>query len=81
MIDVANAEEERYQIVETLLGRVNVVNTASRLQGHAAAGEVLLSARLAHFLPEPVGVHEQLVLKGKQELFEVRRVRWFARPT
>jgi adenylate cyclase len=59
----------------------DVVNTASRLQGHAAAGEVLLSARLAHLLPEPVGVPEQLVLKGKQEPFEVRRVRWFARPT
>jgi adenylate cyclase len=59
----------------------DVVNTASRLQGHAAAGEVLLSARLAHLLPEPVGVPEQLVLKGKQEPFDVRRVRWFARPT
>src|SRR5829696_2411245 len=44
----------------------DVVNTASRLQGHAAAGEVLLSARLARFLPIPVGVPEQLVLKGKQ---------------
>lgn len=59
----------------------DVVNTASRLQAHAAAGEVLLSARLAHLLPEPVGAPEQLVLKGKQELFEVRRVRWFAGPT
>jgi len=59
----------------------DVVNTASRLQAHAAAGEVLLSARLAHLLPEPVGAPEQLLLKGKQEPFDVRRVRWFAKPT
>jgi adenylate cyclase len=59
----------------------DVVNTASRLQGHAAAGEVLVSARLARLLAEPVGVPEQLVLKGKQEPFDVRRVRWFARST
>jgi adenylate cyclase len=59
----------------------DVVNTASRLQGHAAAGEVVLSARLARLLPEAVGVPEQLVLKGKQEPFDVRRVRWFATPS
>lgn len=59
----------------------DVVNTASRLQGHAAAGEVLLSERLAHLLPEPIGLPEQLVLKGKQQLFDARRVRWFATPT
>ena len=59
----------------------DVVNTASRLQGQAAAGEVVLSARLARLLPEPVGVPETLVLKGKQEPFEARRVRWFARAT
>ncbi len=55
----------------------DVVNTASRLQGHAAGGEVLLSARLAKFLPTPVGEPEQVVLKGKKEPFDVRRVRWF----
>jgi len=55
----------------------DVVNTASRLQSHAAAGEVLLSARLARLLPEPVGVPEQVVLKGKQEPCDVRRVPWF----
>lgn len=59
----------------------DVVNTASRLQGHAAAGEVLLSARLAHLLPEPIGVTEQLTVKGKQEPLDVRRVRWFAGQT
>lgn len=55
----------------------DVVNTASRLQDHAAAGEVLLSARLAQLLPTSVGVPEQVVLKGKQEPFDVRRVQWF----
>jgi adenylate cyclase len=56
----------------------DVVNTASRLQGHAASGEVVLSERLALLLHEPVGLPEQLVLKGKQEPVEVRRVKWFA---
>ncbi len=56
----------------------DVINTASRLQGQAAAGEVMLSARLAHLLPEPVGVPERVALKGKQEPFDARRVRWFA---
>jgi adenylate cyclase len=55
----------------------DVVNTASRLQSQAAAGEVLLSARLARMLPEPVGVAEVIALKGKQEPVDVRRVRWF----
>ena len=59
----------------------DVVNTASRLQDHAAAGEVVMSERLARLLPEPVGAPEQLVLKGKQEPFDVRRARWFAPPT
>jgi adenylate cyclase len=58
----------------------DVVNTASRLQGHAAAGEVLLSARLARHLHEPVGEPEQLELKGKQGHFDARRVRWFTPP-
>jgi adenylate cyclase len=55
----------------------DVVNTASRLQGHAAAGEVLLSTRLARLLPTPVGIPEQVVLKGKQDPFDVRRVQWY----
>ena len=33
----------------------DVVNTAARLQSHAAGGEVLISARLARLLPEPSG--------------------------
>jgi adenylate cyclase len=56
----------------------DVVNTASRLQGHAAAGEVLLSARLARSLPEPIGEPELISLKGKEQPFDARRVRWFA---
>jgi adenylate cyclase len=57
----------------------DVVNTASRLQGQAEAGEVVLSARLAQLLADPVGVPELVELKGKQEPFDVRRVRWFPR--
>ena len=33
----------------------DVVNTASRLQGEAAGGEIVLSERVAEGLPEPVG--------------------------
>lgn len=55
----------------------DVVNTASRLEGVAAAGEVVLSARLAALLPEPIGVPELVDLKGKAEPFAARRVRWF----
>jgi adenylate cyclase len=61
----------------------DVVNTASRLQGQAAAGEVVLSARLAQWLDGAVGVPDQVELKGKAEPVEVRRVQWFpaAAPT
>lgn len=55
----------------------DVVNTAARLQAHAEAGEVVLSARLARLLPEPVGVPERLALKGKRQPFDARRVRFF----
>ena len=56
----------------------DVVNTASRLQGQAASGEVVLSARLGEQLEEPIGVPERLALKGKRDPFDVYRVRWFA---
>lgn len=56
----------------------DVVNTASRLQGQAAGGEVLVSERLARFLDAPPGVPEQIVLKGKQEPVAAYRVSWFA---
>jgi adenylate cyclase len=45
----------------------DVVNTASRLQSQAAGGEIVLSDRIADGLPEPVGVREELTLKGKSE--------------
>jgi adenylate cyclase len=43
----------------------DVVNTASRLQGQAAGGEIVLSERVAEGLPTPVGSREELTLKGK----------------
>jgi adenylate cyclase len=45
----------------------DVVNTASRLQGQAGPGEVILSERVAAGLPEPVGTRVELELKGKVE--------------
>src|SRR6201999_3737365 len=45
----------------------DVVNTASRLQGEAAAGEILLSDRVGAGLPGPVGTPVELQLKGKRE--------------
>jgi adenylate cyclase len=45
----------------------DVVNTASRLQGQAAGGEVVLSERVAEGLPTPVGTRAELELKGKRE--------------
>ena len=44
----------------------DVVNTASRLQGQASGGEVVISGRVAEGLPgPPVGPREELELKGK----------------
>jgi adenylate cyclase len=45
----------------------DVVNTASRLQGEAAGGEVVISERVAEGLPGPVGTRTELTLKGKSE--------------
>jgi adenylate cyclase len=59
----------------------DVVNTASRLQGHAKPGEVLVAARLAQWLPGETGSPERLTLKGKAEPVDVRRVRWFTSPS
>jgi adenylate cyclase len=44
----------------------DVVNTASRLQGHAGSGEIVLSDRVAAALPAAVGEPVELELKGKQ---------------
>jgi len=54
----------------------DVVNTASRLQGAASGGEVVLSERLADLLPEAPGTAEELTLKGKADPVAVRRLRW-----
>jgi adenylate cyclase len=45
----------------------DVVNVASRLQGQAAGGEIVLSDRVAAGLPAPVGTRVELQLKGKPE--------------
>jgi adenylate cyclase len=52
----------------------DVVNTASRLQGEAAGGEIVLSERVAQGLADPVGTRVQLDLKGKAELQVAYRV-------
>jgi adenylate cyclase len=59
----------------------DVVNTASRLQGQAAGGEVVVSDRLACYLDAPPGEPEQVTLKGKVEPFAAHRVRWFSGQT
>jgi adenylate cyclase len=43
----------------------DVVNVASRLQGEARGGEIVLSARLASQLDQPPGERVELELKGK----------------
>lgn len=53
----------------------DVVNTASRLQGQAAGGEIVLSERVAAGLPAPVGSRDELTLKGKAEPQIAYRVR------
>ena len=52
----------------------DVVNTASRFQGQAKGGEIVLSERLAAGLPEPVGTPVELTLKGKSSPGHVFRV-------
>lgn len=45
----------------------DVVNTASRLQGSAGPGEILLSDRVVEALDAPVGDPVELTLKGKAD--------------
>jgi adenylate cyclase len=45
----------------------DVVNTAARLQAQAAAGEIIISERVANGYGLPVGTRVQLALKGKRE--------------
>lgn len=54
----------------------DVVNTAARLQGQAAGGEILLSERVAEGLPGPVGTPVELTLKGKSEPQTAFRASW-----
>ena len=67
-----------YTAVHDFTAVGDVVNTASRLQSHAAGGEVVLSSRLARHLTDEVGAPEVLALKGKQDAVDVRRIRWYA---
>jgi adenylate cyclase len=52
----------------------DVVNRASRLQGQAASGEILLSGRVADGLPAPPGTRVELELKGVEETQTAYRV-------
>lgn len=54
----------------------DVVNTASRLQGQAASGEIVISERLARHLRQPLGDIEELVMKGKAKPVRAHRLRW-----
>jgi adenylate cyclase len=62
----------------------DVVNTASRLQSHAAPGEIVLSERVAAGLARPVGTAVELQLKGKREpqtAYRLAAMRSRARPS
>jgi adenylate cyclase len=52
----------------------DVVNTASRLQGQARGGEILLSNRLAEELGEAPGERVEVTVKGKEEPVVAYRV-------
>ena len=52
----------------------DVVNTASRLQGQAAGGEIVLSSRVADALASPPGTRVELQLKGIAETQTAYRV-------
>lgn len=52
----------------------DVVNTASRLEGEAAGGEIVVSARVAEQLDEPLGAPVTLALKGKAEPVQAFRI-------
>jgi adenylate cyclase len=52
----------------------NVVNSASRLQGQASGGEIIVSERVAVGLSDPVGDHVTVELKGKSEPQDAYRV-------
>ena len=53
----------------------DVVNTASRLQGHAAGGEIVLSSRVVELLGDPPGEPVELTVKGKEQPVAAHRLR------
>jgi adenylate cyclase len=52
----------------------DVVNTASRLQGEARGGELLISERVARGLAVAIGTPEELELRGKKTVEHAYRV-------
>lgn len=52
----------------------DTVNMASRLQGQARGGEILMSERVARALQHPVGTRAEVELKGKREPQAVYRL-------
>jgi len=52
----------------------DVVNTAARLQAAAGTGEIVMSARAAEELEEPVGERTDLAVKGKADPVSVYRI-------
>ena len=52
----------------------DVVNTASRLQGEARSGEIMLSERVAVGLPGAIGAPVDLELRGKRNIERAYRV-------
>jgi len=52
----------------------DVVNTASRLQGEARSGEIVLSERVAVGVPGPIGAPVELELRGKRNIERAYRV-------
>jgi adenylate cyclase len=58
----------------------DVVNTASRLQGHAGRGEIVLSSRVVDALGHAPGEPVRLTVKGKDRPVAARRLRPTAGP-
>ncbi len=50
------------------------MNTASRLQGQASGGEILLSSRLADRLAEAPGERVKVAVKGKVQPIVAHRI-------
>jgi len=57
----------------------DVVNTASRLQGAARGGEIVLSERVRRGLPATIGTPVDLELRGKKDIERAYRVAFESR--